>query len=134
QLSQFMDQTNPLAAITHTRRLADLGPRGLSREREGFDVRDIHYTHDGRLYPIETPEGPNIGLISSLGVYAKVNSMGFIETPYREVKDGKIDFKKDPIYLSAEEEEEKLIAQANIAVADNGVILEEKVIAKQDVD
>jgi DNA-directed RNA polymerase subunit beta len=134
QLSQFMDQTNPLAEITHKRRLSALGPGGLSRERAGFEVRDVHYTHYGRLCPIETPEGPNIGLISSLGVYAKVNSMGFIETPYREVKDGKIDFKKAPIYLSAEEEEEKLIAQANIAVDDNGVILEEKVIAKQDAD
>jgi DNA-directed RNA polymerase subunit beta len=134
QLSQFMDQTNPLAEITHKRRLSALGPGGLSRERAGFEVRDVHYTHYGRLCPIETPEGPNIGLISSLGVYAKVNSMGFIETPYREVKDGKIDFKKGPIYLSAEEEEEKLIAQANIAVDDNGVIVEEKVIAKQDAD
>lgn len=134
QLSQFMDQTNPLAEITHKRRLSALGPGGLSRERAGFEVRDVHYTHYGRLCPIETPEGPNIGLISSLGVYAKVNSMGFIETPYREVKDGKIDFKKAPVYLSAEEEEEKLIAQANIAVDDNGVIVEEKVIAKQDAD
>ena len=134
QLSQFMDQTNPLAEITHKRRLSALGPGGLSRERAGFEVRDVHYTHYGRLCPIETPEGPNIGLISSLGVYAKVNSMGFIETPYREVKDGKIDFTKDPVYLSAEEEEEKLIAQANIAVDNNGVILEEKVIAKQDAD
>src|SRR5690606_26350108 len=134
QLSQFMDQTNPLAEITHKRRLSALGPGGLSRERAGFEVRDVHYTHYGRLCPIETPEGPNIGLISSLGVYAKVNSMGFIETPYREVKDGKIDFKKAPVYLSAEEEEEKLIAQANIQVDASGVILEEKVIAKQDAD
>lgn len=134
QLSQFMDQTNPLAEITHKRRLSALGPGGLSRERAGFEVRDVHYTHYGRLCPIETPEGPNIGLISSLGVYAKVNSMGFIETPYREVKDGKIDFKKAPVYLSAEEEEEKLIAQANIQVDANGLIIEEKVIAKQDAD
>ena len=134
QLSQFMDQTNPLAEITHKRRLSALGPGGLSRERAGFEVRDVHYTHYGRLCPIETPEGPNIGLISSLGVYAKVNSMGFIETPYREVKDGKIDFSKPPVYLSAEEEEDKLIAQANIRVADDGTILEEKVIAKQDAD
>src|SRR5690554_3889471 len=134
QLSQFMDQTNPLAEITHKRRLSALGPGGLSRERAGFEVRDVHYTHYGRLCPIETPEGPNIGLISSLSVYAKVNSMGFIETPYREVKDGKIDFSKPPVYLSAEEEEDKLIAQANIRVADDGTILEEKVIAKQDAD
>lgn len=134
QLSQFMDQTNPLAEITHKRRLSALGPGGLSRERAGFEVRDVHYTHYGRLCPIETPEGPNIGLISSLGVYAKVNSMGFIETPYREVKEGKINFKNNPVYLSAEEEEGKLIAQANISVDDKGSILEERVIAKQDAD
>ena len=134
QLSQFMDQTNPLAEITHKRRLSALGPGGLSRERAGFEVRDVHYTHYGRLCPIETPEGPNIGLISSLGVYAKVNSMGFIETPYREVKDGKINFQEAPVYLSAEEEEGKLIAQANIKVDGKGTILEEKVIAKQDAD
>ncbi len=134
QLSQFMDQTNPLAEITHKRRLSALGPGGLSRERAGFEVRDVHYTHYGRLCPIETPEGPNIGLISSLGVYAKVNSMGFIETPYREVKDGKLNLKDEPVYLSAEEEEGKLIAQANIEVDDKGNILEEKVIAKQDAD
>jgi len=134
QLSQFMDQTNPLAEITHKRRLSALGPGGLSRERAGFEVRDVHYTHYGRLCPIETPEGPNIGLISSLGVYAKVNAMGFIETSYREVKDGKIDFKKPPVYLTAEEEEEKLIAQANIKVDEKGTILEERLIAKQDAD
>jgi len=134
QLSQFMDQTNPLAEITHKRRLSALGPGGLSRERAGFEVRDVHYTHYGRLCPIETPEGPNIGLISSLGVYAKVNGMGFIETSYREVKDGKIDFKKPPVYLTAEEEEEKLIAQANIKVDAKGNILEERLIAKQDAD
>ncbi len=134
QLSQFMDQTNPLAEITHKRRLSALGPGGLSRERAGFEVRDVHYTHYGRLCPIETPEGPNIGLISSLGVYAKVNSMGFIETPYREVKNGVINFKEAPVYLSAEEEEGKLIAQANIQVDANGTILEEKLIAKQDAD
>ncbi|MFA5556759.1 MAG: DNA-directed RNA polymerase subunit beta [Flavobacteriaceae bacterium] len=134
QLSQFMDQTNPLAEITHKRRLSALGPGGLSRERAGFEVRDVHYTHYGRLCPIETPEGPNIGLISSLGVYAKVNGMGFIETPYREVKDGKINFQEAPVYLSAEEEEGKLIAQANIKVDGKGTILEEKVIAKQDAD
>ena len=112
QLSQFMDQTNPLAEITHKRRLSALGPGGLSRERAGFEVRDVHYTHYGRLCPIETPEGPNIGLISSLSVYAKVNSMGFIETPYRKVENAVVDIKGEPIYLSAEEEEEKLIAQA----------------------
>ncbi len=134
QLSQFMDQTNPLAEITHKRRLSALGPGGLSRERAGFEVRDVHYTHYGRLCPIETPEGPNIGLISSLGVYAKVNGMGFIETPYREVKDGKLNLKDEPVYLSAEEEEGKLIAQANIEVDAKGKILEEKVIAKQDAD
>ena len=116
QLSQFMDQTNPLAEITHKRRLSALGPGGLSRERAGFEVRDVHYTHYGRLCPIETPEGPNIGLISSLGVFAKINNMGFIETPYRKVKDGVVDLKSDPIYLSAEEEENKLIAQSNINV------------------
>jgi DNA-directed RNA polymerase subunit beta len=134
QLSQFMDQTNPLAEITHKRRLSALGPGGLSRERAGFEVRDVHYTHYGRLCPIETPEGPNIGLISSLGVYAKVNSMGFIETPYREVKNGVVNFKETPVYLSAEEEEGKLIAQANIEVDTNGTILEDKLIAKQDAD
>ena len=134
QLSQFMDQTNPLAEITHKRRLSALGPGGLSRERAGFEVRDVHYTHYGRLCPIETPEGPNIGLISSLAVYAKVNSMGFIETPYRKVEEGKIDFVNDPIYLSAEEEEGKLIAQATVTVGENGAILDEKVVAKEDAD
>ncbi|MCL9807884.1 DNA-directed RNA polymerase subunit beta [Flavobacterium luminosum] len=134
QLSQFMDQTNPLAEITHKRRLSALGPGGLSRERAGFEVRDVHYTHYGRLCPIETPEGPNIGLISSLGVYAKVNGMGFIETPYRKVTNGKIDLTEDPVYLSAEEEEGKLIAQANIAIDNEGKITEDKVIAKQDAD
>ena len=134
QLSQFMDQTNPLAEITHKRRLSALGPGGLSRERAGFEVRDVHYTHYGRLCPIETPEGPNIGLISSLSVFAKVNSMGFIETPYRKVSKGVVDFKTEPIYLSAEEEENKLIAQANLAVDKNGKIIEEKVIARQEGD
>ncbi|UYW00537.1 DNA-directed RNA polymerase subunit beta [Flavobacterium agricola] len=134
QLSQFMDQTNPLAEITHKRRLSALGPGGLSRERAGFEVRDVHYTHYGRLCPIETPEGPNIGLISSLSVYSKVNKMGFIETPYRKVVDGVIDIVNDPVYLSAEEEEGKLIAQANIGVAADGTITDEKVIAKQDAD
>ncbi|MDG1714076.1 DNA-directed RNA polymerase subunit beta [Lacinutrix sp.] len=134
QLSQFMDQTNPLAEITHKRRLSALGPGGLSRERAGFEVRDVHYTHYGRLCPIETPEGPNIGLISSLSVYAKVNSMGFIETPYRKVTNGVVDIKGEPIYLSAEEEEEKLIAQATVKVDDNGKILHDKVIARMEGD
>ena len=134
QLSQFMDQTNPLAEITHKRRLSALGPGGLSRERAGFEVRDVHYTHYGRLCPIETPEGPNIGLISSLSVYAKVNNLGFIETPYRKVNDGKIDFKNEPIYLSAEEEENMHIAQANIPLTDKGVIDTDKVIARMEGD
>ncbi len=134
QLSQFMDQTNPLAEITHKRRLSALGPGGLSRERAGFEVRDVHYTHYGRLCPIETPEGPNIGLISSLGVYAKVNGMGFIETPYRTVSNGVIDIHKTPVYLSAEEEEGKLISQANIEIDANGKILADKVIAREEGD
>ena len=134
QLSQFMDQTNPLAEITHKRRLSALGPGGLSRERAGFEVRDVHYTHYGRLCPIETPEGPNIGLISSLSVFAKINNMGFIETPYRKVKQGKVDLSSEPIYLSAEEEESKLIAQSNINVDKNGKILDNKVIARQEGD
>ncbi len=134
QLSQFMDQTNPLAELTNKRRLSALGPGGLSRERAGFEVRDVHYTHYGRLCPIETPEGPNIGLISSMSVYGKVNGMGFIETPYRKVEDGKIDLKSDPIYLSAEEEEGKLIAQANIPIAEDGTITPERVIARMEGD
>jgi DNA-directed RNA polymerase subunit beta len=134
QLSQFMDQTNPLAEITHKRRLSALGPGGLSRERAGFEVRDVHYTHYGRLCPIETPEGPNIGLISSLSVYAKVNGMGFIETPYRKIVNGVADIKGEPIYLSAEEEEDMLIAQANIKVDEVGKILDEKIIARQEGD
>ena len=134
QLSQFMDQTNPLAEITHKRRLSALGPGGLSRERAGFEVRDVHYTHYGRLCPIETPEGPNIGLISSLGVFAKINNMGFIETPYRRVKAGVVDLKSDPVYLSAEEEENKLIAQSNVNVDKSGKITDEKVIARQEGD
>ncbi len=133
QLSQFMDQTNPLAEITHKRRLSALGPGGLSRERAGFEVRDVHYTHYGRLCPIETPEGPNIGLISSLGVYAKVNNLGFIETPYRKVEEGKIDL-VNTIYLSAEEEENNLIAQANIPYDKSGKITTEKVIARDQAD
>ena len=133
QLSQFMDQTNPLAEITHKRRLSALGPGGLSRERAGFEVRDVHYTHYGRLCPIETPEGPNIGLISSLGVYAKVNNLGFIETPYRKVEKGKIDL-KNTVYLSAEEEENKFIAQANIPYDESGNITVSKTIARQEGD
>ncbi len=133
QLSQFMDQTNPLAEITHKRRLSALGPGGLSRERAGFEVRDVHYTHYGRLCPIETPEGPNIGLISSLGVYAKVNSLGFIETPYRKVENGKINL-NETHYLSAEEEENQLIAQANIGYDKTGKILDEKIIARDQAD
>ncbi|MDT0559568.1 DNA-directed RNA polymerase subunit beta [Ichthyenterobacterium sp. W332] len=134
QLSQFMDQTNPLAEITHKRRLSALGPGGLSRERAGFEVRDVHYTHYGRLCPIETPEGPNIGLISSLSVFAKVNSMGFIETPYRKVEDGVVDIKNAPTYLSAEEEEEQMIAQATVEVDGKGTIQHDKVIARQEGD
>ena len=133
QLSQFMDQTNPLAELTHKRRLSALGPGGLSRERAGFEVRDVHYTHYGRLCPIETPEGPNIGLISSLSVFAKVNNLGFIETPYREVRNGKIDL-NNVKYLSAEEEEGKFITQANINRDKNGKILDKKVIARLEAD
>jgi len=125
QLSQFMDQTNPLAELTHKRRMSALGPGGLSRERAGFEVRDVHFTHYGRLCTIETPEGPNIGLISSLCVYAKVNELGFIETPYFEVKQGKVDFKVEPIYLSAEEEENKIISQANVPMKKDGRFAED---------
>ena len=133
QLSQFMDQTNPLAEITHKRRLSALGPGGLSRERAGFEVRDVHYTHYGRMCPIETPEGPNIGLISSLSVFAKVNNLGFIETPYREVKDGVVDF-TDMKYLTAEEEEEKLFAQAHVPKDKDGKINVDKLIARSEAD
>ncbi len=133
QLSQFMDQTNPLAEITHKRRLSALGPGGLSRERAGFEVRDVHYTHYGRLCPIETPEGPNIGLISSLAVYAKVNNMGFIETPYKKVDSGKVS-SDTPIYLSAEEEEGMKFAQSNIPVKEDGEIDRDKVIAREEGD
>ena len=135
QLSQFMDQTNPIAELTNKRRLSALGPGGLSRERAGFEVRDVHFTHYGRLCPIETPEGPNIGLISSLSVFGKVNSMGFIETPYRKVENAKIDYESEPQYLSAEEEEGSLIAQANIDVDhDSGKIKADKVIARMEGD
>ncbi len=136
QLSQFMDQTNPLAEMTHKRRLSALGPGGLSRERAGFEVRDVHYTHYGRLCPIETPEGPNIGLISSLCVYAKISDMGFIETPYRKVTGGVVDTKnEDIVYLSAEEEEGAVFAQAIAPIEEGGKLSEEdKIKARQDVD
>ncbi len=135
QLSQFMDQTNPLAEMTHKRRMSALGPGGLTRERAGFEVRDVHYTHYGRLCPIETPEGPNIGLISSLCVYAKINNLGFIETPYREVVDGQLSHDEQSIqYLSAEEEEAKIIAQANAPVDDSGKFVNQRVKARHDGD
>ena len=136
QLSQFMDQTNPLAEITHKRRLSALGPGGLSRERAGFEVRDVHYTHYGRLCPIETPEGPNIGLISSLCVFAKISPMGFIETPYRPVVDSIVDLNPDSIiYLSAEEEDGKVIAQSNMTIGDDGAFLiSDKIVARQEGD
>ncbi len=135
QLSQFMDQTNPLAEMTHKRRMSALGPGGLSRERAGFEVRDVHYTHYGRLCPIETPEGPNIGLISSLCVYAKINELGFIETPYRKVEEGKVNLDpKNIIYLSAEEEEAKTIAQANALLNDDGSFLNTRVKARFNGD
>jgi DNA-directed RNA polymerase subunit beta len=133
QLSQFMDQTNPLAEITHKRRLSALGPGGLSRERAGFEVRDVHYTHYGRLCPIETPEGPNIGLISSLAVFAKVNNLGFIETPYRKVENGVVGT-DEPIYLSAEEEEGMKIAQSNLELNEDGTIVLDRVIAREEGD
>ena len=135
QLSQFMDQQNPLAELTHKRRLSALGPGGLSRDRAGFEVRDVHYTHYGRLCPIETPEGPNIGLISSLCIYAKIDELGFIETPYRKVENGVVD--TDPehiIYMTAEEEEGKLIAQGNAPLNDDGSFQRTKVKARQDAD
>ncbi len=135
QLSQFMDQTNPLAEMTHKRRMSALGPGGLSRERAGFEVRDVHYTHYGRLCPIETPEGPNIGLISSLCVYAKINDLGFIETPYRRVDAGKVNLNPDDIiYLSAEEEEAKTIAQANALLKDDGSFMHQRVKARFNGD
>lgn len=134
QLSQFMDQTNPLSEITHKRRLSALGPGGLSRERAGFEVRDVHHTHYGRICPIETPEGPNIGLISSLGIYAKINNLGFIETPYRKVNNGKVDLKTAAVFLNAEDEEDKVIAQANVEMKEDGTISTERVIARLDGD
>jgi DNA-directed RNA polymerase subunit beta len=130
QLSQFMDQTNPLAEITHKRRLSALGPGGLSRERAGFEVRDVHYTHYGRLCTIETPEGPNIGLISSLCVFAKINKLGFIETPYRAVTEGNVDLANPIVYLSAEQEFQKTIAQANVDMDSDGKILTQRVKAR----
>jgi len=134
QLSQFMDQTNPLAEITHKRRMSALGPGGLSRERAGFEVRDVHYTHYGRLCTIETPEGPNIGLISSLCVHAKVNNMGFIETPYRKVEEGIVNMKGDVVYLTAEEEDSHNIAQANAPISDAGDYLNDRVKARFEGD
>ncbi|HNY23842.1 MAG TPA: DNA-directed RNA polymerase subunit beta, partial [Bacteroidales bacterium] len=135
QLSQFMDQTNPLAEMTHKRRLSALGPGGLSRDRAGFEVRDVHYTHYGRLCPIETPEGPNIGLISSLCVYARINDLGFIETPYRKVEQGRVDLSaKGYVYMSAEEEEEQMVAQANVNLDDDGNILDERIKCRYEAD
>ena len=134
-LSQFMDQTNPLAEITHKRRLSALGPGGLSRERAGFEVRDVHYTHYGRLCPIETPEGPNIGLISSLCVYAKINDLGFIATPYRTVKDGVVDFSAEGLnYYTAEEEEGRIIAQGNAPLDENGKFIRTRVKSREEGD
>ena len=134
-LSQFMDQTNPLAEVTHKRRLSALGPGGLSRERAGFEVRDVHYTHYGRLCPIESPEGPNIGLISSLCVYAKINELGFIETPYRKVENGVVDLKnEDVVYLTAEDEEDHVIGQGNAPLNDDGTFIREVVKCRQDAD
>ena len=134
-LSQFMDQTNPLAEITHKRRLSALGPGGLSRERAGFEVRDVHYTHYGRLCPIETPEGPNIGLISSLCVYAKINELGFISTPYRKVEEGRVNFSEEALeYYTAEEEENKIVAQGNAPLDDNGRFVRDKVKSRYEAD
>jgi len=134
QLSQFMDQTNPLAELTHKRRISALGPGGLSRERAGFEVRDVHYTHYGRLCTIETPEGPNIGLISSLCVYAKINELGFIETPYQRVVNGQVQLDEAPIYLSAEAEENKTVAQATTPQDEEGHITVSKVKARRQAD
>ena len=134
-LSQFMDQTNPLAEVTHKRRLSALGPGGLTRERAGFEVRDVHYTHYGRLCPIESPEGPNIGLISSLCVYAKINDLGFIETPYRTVSNAKVELNNDKVvYLTAEEETNKIIAQGNAPLNDDGTFIRTKVKCRQDAE
>ena len=135
QLSQFMDQTNPLSEMTHKRRLSALGPGGLSRDRAGFEVRDVHYTHYGRLCPIETPEGPNIGLISSLCVYARINDLGFIETPYRKVENGKVDLSDTGWkYMSAEEEEDQMVSLANVKMDDEGNILDERIQCRYGAD
>ncbi|MGP1514516.1 MAG: DNA-directed RNA polymerase subunit beta [Bacteroidales bacterium] len=134
QLSQFMDQTNPLAEITHKRRISALGPGGLSRERAGFEVRDVHYTHYGRLCTIETPEGPNIGLISSLSVFAQINSLGFISTPYYKVREGQVEYNSAPVYLTAEEEEEQIVAQAITKLTENGKILDQRVRSRKQAD
>ena len=135
QLSQFMDQTNPLAEVTHKRRLSALGPGGLSRDRAGFEVRDVHYTHYGRLCPIESPEGPNIGLISSLCVYAKIDDLGFIETPYRKVNNGKVDLSDEGWkFMSAEEEEDKLVSLANVKMSDDGVIEDDRIQCRLEAD
>ena len=134
QLSQFMDQTNPLSEVTHKRRISALGPGGLTRERAGFEVRDVHFTHYGRLCTIETPEGPNIGLISSLSVYAKINKLGFIETPYNEVEDGQVKIDQDPIYLTAEEEEDKIITHSVIDIEEDGKISQERIKARKMAD
>ncbi len=134
QLSQFMDQTNPLSELTHKRRISALGPGGLSRERAGFEVRDVHYTHYGRLCTIETPEGPNIGLISSLCVFAKVNTLGFIETPYKRVENGQVQLSEPPIFLSAEEEEKKIIAQASAPLQNDGTFQKDKVKVRYQAD
>jgi DNA-directed RNA polymerase subunit beta len=129
-----MDQTNPLAEVTHKRRISALGPGGLTRERAGFEVRDVHYTHYGRLCPIETPEGPNIGLISSLAVFAKINSLGFIETPYRNVTEGKINFSEDPVYKTAEQEIEQIIAQANASLNEDGSFENDRIQSRSEAD
>ena len=134
-LSQFMDQQNPLAEITHKRRMSALGPGGLSRDRAGFEVRDVHYTHYGRLCPIETPEGPNIGLISSLCIYAKINNLGFIETPYRKAENGVVDLDNDHIvYMTAEDEENATVAQGNAPLDKNGKFIRNKVKARYEAD
>ena len=135
QLSQFMDQTNPLSEMTNKRRLSALGPGGLSRDRAGFEVRDVHYTHYGRLCPIETPEGPNIGLISSLCVYARINDLGFIETPYRKVENGKVDLSSDGwVYMSAEEEEDKMVSLAKVKMDDEGNIQDDRIQCRYGAD
>ena len=134
QLSQFMDQTNPLAEVTHKRRISALGPGGLTRERAGFEVRDVHFTHYGRLCPIETPEGPNIGLISSLAVFAKINALGFIETPYRNVTEGKVNITDAPIYKTAEQEIDQVIAQANASLNEDGTFENDRIQSRSEAD